>query len=129
MLQEDIKKINLDLPHEDVVVQVNGLFEKYPGQKDEIRFFLEKILKERTKEICKNVDEISIKVQLYQNADIIPLSYIAKNYFNKTKSWLYQRINENMVNGKPVKFNTSEKTIFNNALQDISKRIGSININ
>ena len=129
MLQEDLKKINLDLPHEDVVVHVKGLFEKYPAQKDEIRFFLETILKERTKEICKNVDEISIKIQLYQNADIIPLSYIAKNYFNKTRSWLYQRINENVVNGKPVKFSTSEKATFNNALQDISKRIGSININ
>ena len=128
MLQEELKKLNLDNGHESVLAQVNELFEKYPENKDEIRVYLEKLLKERTADIRNRVDEISVKVQLYKNTDILPLSYIASHYFNKTKSWLYQRINENVVNGKPVKFNPSEKVTFNHALQDISKRIGSINI-
>ena len=67
-------------------------------------------------------------MQLIKNSEILPLSYIARHYFKKTKSWLYQRINENNINGKSVKFTKSEKEIFNNALNDICERIGSINM-
>jgi hypothetical protein len=63
-----------------------------------------------------------------KNTEILPLAYIAKNYFHKTRTWLYQRINGNLVNGKPAKFSKKEKEIFNQALKDISNRIGSINI-
>jgi len=128
MLQEDLKRINLDGGHETVIAQVNELFVKYPEQKNEIRIFTEKLLRKRTKDICKRTEEISIKIQLYKNEEILPLSYIARTYFKKTKSWLYQRINGNIVNGKTITFNDIEKETFNNALQDISKRIGSINI-
>ena len=40
---------------------------------------------------------------------VISLPFIAKKYFGKTKEWLYQRINRNIVNGKPAKFTSEEK--------------------
>jgi len=56
------------------------------------------------------------------------MSYIAKKYFNKDRTWLYQKINGNIKNGKPVKFSDTEVHMFNFALKDISNKIGSIAI-
>ena len=120
--------MNLDDGHEIVVSNFEELCDKYPEHKDEICVYMENMLSESMKSSEKKIEELAVRVQLYDSAEILPLSYIAKSYFKKTKSWLYQRVNENIVNGKPVKFSTSEKVVFNNALQDISKRIGSINI-
>jgi len=56
------------------------------------------------------------------------LSFIAKHYFGKTKEWLYQRINGNVVNGKPCRFTAEELDRFNHALKDISQKIGSLRL-
>lgn len=74
------------------------------------------------------VEESAIKLQLQEVAEIVSLSYLAKKYFNKSRSWLYQRLNGNTVNGKPARFTQEELQTFNNALQDISKKIGSLSI-
>lgn len=74
------------------------------------------------------VEEKAIKLQLQEISEIISLSWIAKKYFGKTKNWLYQRINENTVNGKPCRFTDEEIKIFNHALKDISQKIGSLSL-
>lgn len=74
------------------------------------------------------IEESAIKLQLQEVAEIVSLSYLAKKYFNKSRSWLYQRLNGNTVNGKPARFTQEELQTFNNALQDISKKIGSLSI-
>lgn len=60
--------------------------------------------------------------------NILPLSHIAEHYFKKSRQWLYQRINGNIVNGKPAQFTDEEIETLNFALQDISKKIGSIRV-
>jgi len=87
--------------------------------------FIEKIGKKSENESIQTMEEIRLRYHLIQNREIIPFSYIAKNYFNKSKEWLYQRLNENIVNGKTAKFSENEIKTFNFALQDISKKIGS----
>ncbi|MBS9774578.1 MAG: DUF5053 domain-containing protein [Tenacibaculum sp.] len=72
--------------------------------------------------------DIKIRQQLEGVTEILPLSYIAKTYFKKSRGWLHQRLNEYNVNGKPAKFTDEEINIFNNALKDISNKIGSISI-
>lgn len=72
--------------------------------------------------------EISIKLQLQEVADIVSLSYIAKNYFGKKKEWLYQRINGNIINGKPVAFTKEQKQQLNIALKEIGRKIGSVKV-
>lgn len=74
------------------------------------------------------IEEKAIKLQLQEVAEIVSLSYLAKKYFNKSRAWLYQRLNGNTVNGKPARFTQEELQVFNNALQDISKKIGSLSI-
>ena len=70
----------------------------------------------------------SIKEQLQYNAEIIPFAYIAREYFKKSRTWLYQRVNGSIVNGKPCQFKDEEIIIFNNALKDVGQRIGSLSI-
>ena len=88
--------------------------------------FVDTMVKESMEESDRNMEEIRLRCHLFLNKEIIPVSYIAKNYFKKSKEWMYQRINGNIVNGKPVKFSESEIKTFNFALQDVGKRIGSI---
>lgn len=59
---------------------------------------------------------------------LIPMSYIAKHYFGKSASWLYQRINGNKVDGRVYTLNAEQKATFNRALQEIAKRISSFSI-
>ena len=48
--------------------------------------------------------DVDIKKIVKEAQDVVSLSYIANQYFNKDKSWLYQRINGTLVNGKPAAF-------------------------
>lgn len=70
-----------------------------------------------------DIDEFNIKEKLGELTEIINFSYIARVYFNKSKHWLYQRINNYNVNGKPAYFTDDEKIKFNNALNDIKNKI------
>lgn len=70
--------------------------------------------------------EISLLEQLKQVSDIVSLSYIAKHYFGKSKSWFSQRMNGHLVNGKEAGFTQDEMRTLNMAIQDISKTLGSI---
>ena len=92
----------------------------------QINDFVDKMLNESMEESNQSMEEIRLRCHLIMNKEIIPVSYIAKNYFKKSKEWLYQRINGNTINGKPAKFSESEIKTFNFALQDVGKKIGSI---
>jgi len=83
------------------------------------------MLVESGKKIDAFIEEATIKLQLEKVSQIVSLSYIAKKYFHKTRSWLYQKINGCSINGKPAKFTPEEVATLNFALQDISKEIGS----
>ena len=76
----------------------------------------------------RQIDELTIKVQLQSISDMINMAYIAKTYFGKTRQWLNHRVNGAIVNGKPAKFTEKQLHTMNIALQDISKKIGSISV-
>lgn len=59
---------------------------------------------------------------------LLPLSYIAERYFEKSAAWLSQRLNGTLVRGRSYTLNEEQKKIFNDAMQDISLRIGSIHL-
>ena len=80
------------------------------------------------RQTLEDAKALRVKEQLLIISDIISMSYIAKNYFNKSKSWLSQRINEFDVNGKPAKFTQEEISTLNFAFDDISKKVGSVRI-
>ncbi|NDV45852.1 DUF5053 domain-containing protein [Paludibacter sp. 221] len=72
--------------------------------------------------------KLKVKEQMSEITEIVSMSYIAKTYFNKTKSWLSQRINELNVNGKPAQFTPEEIETLNAAFEDISKKIATFHI-
>ena len=69
-----------------------------------------------------------IRQQLGEIPEILSMSYIAKNYFGKSRTWLYQRVNGNKVNGKPAYFTRSERKQLQDALQDIGKKLSAITL-
>jgi len=86
-------------------------------------------LSSQTKELIVEAESILVREQLKEVSEIISLSYIARKYFNKNRTWIYQKINGNLKNGKSAKFTSSEIQMFNFALKDIGNKIGSIAIN
>ena len=49
--------------------------------------------------------------------------HIANDYFQKSVSWFYQRLNEVDGHGNPCEFTTEEKEQLRRALIDLSERI------
>ena len=66
--------------------------------------------------------------QIKSVKEIIPVSYIARNYFGKSAAWLQQRLYGYKVRGKVYTLNEKDIKTLNLALQDISKKIGSLTI-
>jgi hypothetical protein len=124
-LQEELGQIDryIGVDTEKFNEQYQYLTAAYPNDKTQIDDYIESKLAAISGEISEAVDEISIKVQLMKVSEIVSMSYIAKNYFHRTRQWLYKKIN-----GKPARFTKEEISTLNFALQDISKEIGSIAI-
>lgn len=80
------------------------------------------------KKTLQDVKQLKIKEQLSEINQFVSMSYIAKTYFNKTKSWISQRINGNEVNGKPAQFTSEEIDTLNAAFADLSKKLGAFNV-
>lgn len=91
--------------------------------KEEARRFVE----QKLGEIEISVDNLRAQIagETYR---LLPLSYIAEHYFGKSAAWLSQRLNGTLVRGRSYTLNEEQKKIFNDAMQDISLRIGSIHL-
>ncbi len=58
-------------------------------------------------------------------ADILPMvsvSHLSKMYFGKSASWFYQRMNGNLVHGKPAKFTPDELITLRRAFDELSEK-------
>ena len=70
--------------------------------------------------------QIQIRKQLESVLPFISVSALAKSYFGKSSSWFYQRLNGNIVHGKPAAFTEDELKTLNHALQDISTKLSNV---
>lgn len=77
-------------------------------------------LESEVKALRSQIDEEDYK--------LLPISYIAKTYFNKSASWLLQRLNGYQVRGKVYTLSPEQKGIFNQAVKDISNRISALQL-
>lgn len=85
-------------------------------------------IERQIEDLSEILENISLRRQIGEVMDILPISYIARHYFNKSASWLSQRLNGNKVRGYSYTLKPEEINIFNNALQDLARRIGSVRI-
>lgn len=75
----------------------------------------------------KEIEQVlTIRKQLESVLPFISVSALAKSYFGKSSSWFYQRLNGNVVHGKPAAFTEDELKILNHALQDISVKLANV---
>ena len=135
-LKDDLTKLNeiarSDAP--DAMERYTALSDeitaKYQSPEDasEIADFLLNGYKELGQEAEEMINYVTVKQQIAPYADIIPLGYIAKKYFGKSTAWLSQRINGTKVRGKVYTLSKEDLETFNFALQDISRKLGSISI-
>ena len=95
-------------------------------EKNMITKFIENSLVSDFESMKEELNVLKTKAKLLEIEDVISYSYIAKNYFHKSNEWLYQRIRGYKINGKTAKFSKEELNTLNYAMQDISKKIGSV---
>lgn len=83
-------------------------------------------------DIGNELDEVKKEAEVLKTvksiSEMISFKYIAETYFNKSKAWFSQRLNSNKVHGKVCRFSEDELQTLRYALQDISKKIGSLSI-
>lgn len=124
--------MNSDNPTKDAEFQkkVDEINKLYPSESDGnlIADFVMQCYEKIGDELNQVKNELTVRQQLADISGFISLSYIAKNYFGKSKQWLNNKINGCIVNGKPSKFTEDEKKRLNHALNDLSKKLGSIRI-
>lgn len=80
----------------------------------------------------KRMDNVESSIKAYTMhermgslTEVINLAYIARQYFGKTRQWLYQRLKGQVVNGKPATFTQAEEATFIKALQDIGLQLST----
>jgi hypothetical protein len=130
-MQKDLEQLVKLTGTKDFDSALKKTGEKYKNNV-EAKKILKTLIKEEISLLNTRVDkiekEINIKLQMQTISEMISLSYIANTYFNKTRQWLYQRINGNIVNGKTAGFSDDELMKLQFALKDISKKIGSLSV-
>ncbi len=108
-------------------------------RKDEIIAYIKEHATEEEKEyvgefVTKNVANLQVQVACLRaqlgemDYKLLPISYIAKEYFGKSASWLLQRLNGYKVRGKVYTLTQEQKETFNHAVQDIAKQLESLRL-
>ncbi len=97
-----------------------------PEEVAEIHEFINVGFNEIENELSDSKGEVLVRQQLSEVAKFVNLSYIAEHYFNKSRSWLSQRINGHVVAGKPRYLSEKDKETLNFALKDMAEKIGSL---
>ncbi|MDO4981445.1 MAG: DUF5053 domain-containing protein [Prevotellaceae bacterium] len=98
------------------------------GHEKEIDAFMEIWLADMETE-NEEIKQVALREQISDKAyKLIPWSYIAKNYFGKSVSWLTQRVNGYPVRGKVYTLTDEQKDTLNRALSEIGTFIGSYRI-
>lgn len=128
-IQEELKKLE--------AIMTDGLTAENMAQIEQIKAMattpedeaaIEEFIVRQLEDIEEDVaemEEMTYRLQMGEVLEIVNLSYIAKKYFGRTQSWLSQRINGCIVNGKKATFTESEINTLNSALSDIANILGS----
>ena len=99
---------------------LNSLSEE---DKKEFVAVFQEAAKKTVKESKEIVKTINARSQLQDVLDFTSMSYIAKNYFGKSRQWLYQRINESVVNGNKVNFTKDDLKKLSIALSELGDKM------
>lgn len=105
---------DLSAAQNDALMKEAFALAKTPQEKREAGEYLRTSLSRRKR------TDLDVRNILGETAEMLNLSYIARRYFGKERSWLYQRLNQSIVNGKPAAFTEAELRILSDSLKEIS---------
>lgn len=124
----DLLKAELGTPgFDEHLEKLNGLYTS-DEEKALITEYVMQMLDGVGEELNEVNDELNTLESVKSISSMISFKYISETYFKKSKSWFSQRLNGNMVHGKKCGFDDNELRTLRFALQDISKKIGSLSI-
>lgn len=83
---------------------------------------------EQSREIVEEAEALAIRNALGDVLPAISVAYIAREYFGKSRSWLTQRINGNLINGKQATLTPEERETMRKALRDLSDKLASVRL-
>lgn len=129
-LKEELELLKVELgtrAFDEHLEKINGV---YTSDEDKalISEYVMLMLDGISEELDEVNDELNVLETVKSISNMISFKYIAETYFKKSKSWFSQRLNGNMVHGKKCGFSDDELRTLRFALQDISKKIGSLSI-
>lgn len=78
---------------------------------------------EMARETKEEAKQLALRVKMQEVLPAISMSYVAKQYFGKTRYWLSQRLNGSIVNGKPAKMTPEEEKKLEDALHDLGHKL------
>lgn len=105
----------------EIVAALEGM------DKGEVSKVADPFVEENVARLEGEVKALRDQIEL-EDYKLLPISYIAKNYFDKSASWLLQRINGYKVRGKVYSLNEEQKGVFNQAVREISSRISALQL-
>lgn len=70
--------------------------------------------------------EPAASVDLGAVPDYISMAYLSQRFFGRSRSWLHNKLNGNMANGKPMAFNPKEMADLKKALETLSNEINEV---
>ncbi len=73
-------------------------------------------------EITDINDTLNVRDLLTDILPVVSVSHLSKMYFGKSASWFYQRMNGNIVHGKPAKFTPDELITLRRAFDELSEK-------
>jgi len=119
---QKLHNASTDAEKDQITVAIKGVFDSLSDtDKELVRSEFLKSLDEKLEETKEALKRIDMAIEMQEIVNYVSLSKIAKNYFGKSKEWLYQRINGYKVNGSPAQFTPEERIQLSMALKDIGR--------
>ena len=127
ILLEEYKSLagNTDARSEDLKNEIIAKLETM--DKDTVAEVAQPFVEENVARLESEVKALRSQID-EEDYKLLPISYIAKNYFNKSASWLLQRLNGYQVRGKVYTLSQEQKGIFYQAVKEISNRISALQL-
>ena len=113
----------------DAIIRQHNDIGMSPEEKDRYSDLVINGIEEYIKAVDKDLEALraaSIRKKMGDLDKAVSFAYIARNYFGKSQSWLVQRLNGSIVNGKEARFNRAELLQLQNAIHDLGKKLSSL---
>lgn len=120
----EMRKVSSEEERSRIAEKIKSAFESLtPEEKQAVKAEFLAMWEQEAKGWKEALKNIQSEIRMEKIEKYISFASISQEYFGKSKSWLYQRIRGNKVNGKPARFTGEERRRLASALEDISKKI------